>query len=69
MTCKETIIKYLINKPEGVAGGTIEREVADDSDYKPSTIARELRSLYNPVGKLQRRYTQKSPHWVIYRLR
>jgi hypothetical protein len=69
MTCCDYIKEYLEGKPEGVAGGTIERSVSDLSGHKPSSVARELRGMYSNKGLLQRRYTQRSPHWVVYRLR
>jgi len=68
MKCADYIIEYLEGKPQGSAGGDIERDVSDISGHKPSTVSRELRNMYNPKKLLQRRYTQRSPHFVIYRL-
>lgn len=54
MTCVEYILELLKKHPNGLAGGTIERELAEFTDFKPSNVSRRLRELYN-AGKIYRR--------------
>ena len=69
MTAKQELINFLqIQKYSGkdwIAGGTLERYMADISSYKPSNVSRRLRELEND-GFIERDLTKG---FVRYRIK
>ncbi|MCK9370381.1 hypothetical protein M0R04_10775 [Candidatus Dojkabacteria bacterium] len=45
MTCEKYILEQLENRPNGLAGGTLEDNVRDLAGYKSSTVSRIARSM------------------------
>lgn len=66
MHCKDLIIKVLTEAGDnGLAGGTLESSVHDQSIHKASTVSRVARNMFN-AGLLQRDYRNG---YVWYRIR
>jgi hypothetical protein len=65
MTAKQYILELLAKHPEGLAGGTIERKLAEYTIYKPSCISRRCRELYKE-GKIMKR---EDKGFVEYKLK
>ena len=69
MGCREYIKEYL-QKHGASAGGTIEREIASFTKYKPSNVSRRLREMQEEgIVIAEYKKLQGSPSFVIYKLK